>query len=231
MIRGFFFTAKVNRPKLSASSNHWRRPKFVLFICLTVVRKKQQTHNAGRHETCSPMNATIRIFALCALMMNGCMAGFFYAWSVSGLGGLDLLDAKSAIHAMRMINADIRQLLFMLTFAGTPIVTGFTFILVIARRDFLPAFFIFVAIMLYLAGAILVTAKYNLPLNHAIDTVDLPALTTSEAAAIWENFVDRWSYWNWVRTASSLGALLCCAFALLFMSPSHRAHRLFWTSR
>jgi len=63
--------------------------------------------------------------------------------------------------------------------------------------------------VLYVAGMFLVTMFFNVPLNNALVAVSNESRT---GAAIWKDYVRRWTRWNHVRTAS------CVAASALFIA-------------
>jgi uncharacterized membrane protein len=66
--------------------------------------------------------------------------------------------------------------------------------------------------LIYLAGAIGVTAAANVPMNDALATL---APDAADAAARWSRYVVDWTAWNHVRAATSLAAALLLTLALL----------------
>lgn len=66
--------------------------------------------------------------------------------------------------------------------------------------------------VLYLTGNVVVTIACNVPLNDR-----LAALKSSEgpeAAALWNEYLRRWTAWNHVRTATGLAAAATLTAAL-----------------
>ncbi len=65
---------------------------------------------------------------------------------------------------------------------------------------------------LYLFGCIGVTGTRNVPLNNLLATVD-PA--DESAWSVWDLYLERWTWWNHVRTAASLAAAIAFVAAFL----------------
>ena len=65
--------------------------------------------------------------------------------------------------------------------------------------------------VLYLAGTLLVTMVFNVPLNDLLADADV---TSAEGVRIWQSYVPRWTMWNHVRTVASLAAM--ASFILAF---------------
>lgn len=69
------------------------------------------------------MVAEIRVpqksLAILSLILSAAIFGFFYAWTVSTMWGLDQADPKVAIAAMQAMNANVRNAAFAPAFFGT----------------------------------------------------------------------------------------------------------------
>ncbi len=65
--------------------------------------------------------------------------------------------------------------------------------------------------LFYLAGIIMVTMAFNVPLNEALAGVD-PA--SAEASTLWARYLDQWVMWNHVRTVAGVAALASFIMAL-----------------
>jgi len=63
----------------------------------------------------------------------------------------------------------------------------------------------------YLAGAMLVTFAFNVPLNDMLATVDL---ASAEGASQWAGYLTTWTNWNHVRAAAAL--LAAASFTVSF---------------
>jgi uncharacterized membrane protein len=57
---------------------------------------------------------------------------------------------------------------------------------------------------LYVVGTFIVTMKFNVPRNVALDAVDP---VSAEGARLWLSYLSEWTAWNHVRAAAALGAL------------------------
>lgn len=65
---------------------------------------------------------------------------------------------------------------------------------------------------LYLGGAMVVTAAFNLPRNDSLATVDPEG---DDAASRWSQYLAEWTFWNHVRGAGALAASATLIGALL----------------
>jgi len=152
--------------------------------------------------------------ALTALVLMGAIAGFFYAWSVSVIPGLDLATEEGAISAMQAINRAVRNPVFFVTFFLTPAVTVLAAMLAWRDGRRLAALFLASAAAVYVIGAMAPTVAVNVPMNAALAGLGAEAVA-ADAGTIWAEYSGRWTVWNHVRTAASALALLLVGAALL----------------
>lgn len=157
--------------------------------------------------------------ALVAVVLAGATFGFFYAWVCSTMWGLDAIGPRSAIEAMNGINAAVQNLVFLPSFALTPVALGLAAVLALAAGRHASAGLLGAAASLVVLGVVVVTFRVHLPLNDALAATGVPA-DPAEAARIWQDFSGRWQRWNLVRMATSGLALLLAALGLALLRTS-----------
>jgi Predicted integral membrane protein len=160
--------------------------------------------------------------AFLSLLMTGAIFGFFYAWVVSTMWGLDAADPRIAIAAMQAMNASVRNAAFAPVFFGTPFVLLLTAAATL-NRDRRAAWLFAVAGVIYLVGGLILTASVNVPMNEALAALPVPADAT-EAAAIWAGYSPRWQAYNLIRTLVSGLALAITGLGLWRLGRAHRHH-------
>jgi uncharacterized membrane protein len=169
------------------------------------------TERVNRNEYYA-MERAMRAVVLLALMLNGAIFGFFYAWLCSTMWGLDQLPPGVAIQAMQAMNATVRNMVFAPAFFGTgpvELLTGLALWTTGLRR---PAALMALAGMAYILGALLPTMLVNVPMNEALALVDP---TSADAAEVWAAYSGPWQGWNIARTVASGLALALCGLALV----------------
>ena len=124
----------------------------------------------------------------------GVVAGFLFAFSVGIMTALGGLPGEQGAAAMRAINRDILNPVFLGFFVGTGAVCVALAGTVVITGGPVPAV---VAAGLYLVGVIGVTGLVNVPLNDALDA----------GRVRWEDYRVRWIRWNHVRVVAGAGAL------------------------
>lgn len=140
----------------------------------------------------------------------GVNAGLFFIFSVCIMGALGRLPAAQGVAAMQSINVVILNPWFMLAFLGTALLS--LVLVAVAVFTGSPArLYAIAGGLLFLAGTILVTMVFNVPMNNKLEAL-LPQ--SEEAARLWSStYLVDWVRWNHVRTLSSLGALGCFVMA------------------
>ena len=154
--------------------------------------------------------ASHRIAALLPVLMTGLMAGFFYAFSVCVMGGLDRTEPAAAIAAMQGINEAVRNPVFFVTFFLTPAIALGSAAFLHATGASRSAVLVAVSAAIYLV-AVAMTAIVNVPMNEALALVEPDA---PDAARIWADYSARWTFWNTARTFASLAALAVAGLAV-----------------
>ena len=144
-----------------------------------------------------------------ALALFGLMAGFFYAYSVSVMPGLDQAAPAVAVEAMQGINRAVRNPVFFVTFFLTPAVALGAAALQLRAGTRAAAVWLALAIGVYGLGAMLPTVLVNVPLNEALAAAGPPAVEQA-----WQDYAPQWSAFNDLRTGAALVALLFSASAL-----------------
>ncbi len=174
-------------------------------------------------EASASTNLTLALAASAAaatLMLAGGIAGFFYAYSSSVMFGLNAIDPRDAIVAMKGINATVRNAVFAPAFFGTPVAALVTAFLFFRLGRAAAAGAMALAGLVYLLGAFAPTALVNVPMNDALAGLVVPE-SLQEAARIWADYAERWTWWNTLRTTFSAGSLLLVGYAL-FAAGSRR---------
>jgi uncharacterized membrane protein len=136
------------------------------------------------------------VVAVAAVVGSGLVAGLFVTFSISVMPALTRLPAARAAAAMQQINRAILNPVFGLLFGGTAVLA----VTVAATTGITGTPLRLVGALLLLAGAYLVTAAVNVPLNNALDRADPDG---PEIVTAWERFAGPWTRWNHVRALTS----------------------------
>lgn len=143
------------------------------------------------------MSNPITALTVAAAVGSGLVAGFFFAFSVVVMKALGRLPPHQGIAAMQRINVVVLNTWFFTAFFGTAAVclslAGWSVLNLPVRG----AVHLLAASVLYLAGVILVTIAFNVPLNNALARVDPGSV---EGVRLWLRYLSVWTRWNHVRT-------------------------------
>lgn len=147
-----------------------------------------------------------------AVVATGLMAGFFFAFSTIGMGGLRAAPPIDGLRSMQAINrvAD-RSPLLMLGLFGTAAVTVVLAVRSLGRLDETSGVLQLIAGALYIVGVIVLTMGYHVPRNIALGRLDADSPGSIEA---WRRYAAEWTAWNHVRTVAPLVSAILYAVSL-----------------
>ena len=151
----------------------------------------------------------------CAAITTALMAGLFYAYSCSVNPGLNRLPDTDYLMAMQSINRAIQNPIFFVSFMGAPILLIWSTWLQYGQPHSTRFWLLLAATIVYLLGALAVTAFGNIPLNEALDKFPIQTASADEIAAQRVKFEIPWNNWHTLRTIASLVALVFVIMACL----------------
>lgn len=131
----------------------------------------------------------------------GLIAGLYFAFSAFIMTAFSRIEQAHGVAAMNAINATILQSAFMPIFLGTTLAALVLAILAAFRWGQPGSTAMIVGGLVYVLGMFVVTMVFNVPLNNS-----LAAVGPADAPAVWAHYLKDWTWWNHVRTLSSLAA-------------------------
>lgn len=158
------------------------------------------------------MSSLTIITGILALLGSAIIAGVFFAFSNFIMGALERLDAGHGMAAMQSINVVVLNPFFLGVFSGTAVVSLVAAGLAVAAFGLVNALWFVVGALLYCLGTFVLTGAGNVPLNNR-----LAAASTSDpgAAGLWQDYLDRWTWLNTIRTVASTAAALLFGLGLI----------------
>ena len=158
------------------------------------------------------MNILVIVTAITALLGSAIIGGVFFAFSSFVMKALARVPSSEGIAAMQSINVVVLNPTFLGAFMGTAVISLLVAALAVKEWGTPSASLFLAGAMLYFVGTFLVTGLGNVPLND-----QLAALSASDAEAIsvWENYLDRWTLLNTIRTVAAVAATLMFTLGLL----------------
>ena len=134
---------------------------------------------------------------LTAILLTGLSAGLFYAWAVSVIPGTRRIPDRSYLETMQAINRVILNPGFFVIFLGA-------LLLMLGN-----VYFQFVA-------DVGITVFGNVPMNEALDLVQLDSIAAEELKLIRLSYEDRWNKLPSIRTTFSVISLVLLLLAVRF---------------
>ena len=160
------------------------------------------------------MEITLKIIVLyIAILLTGLSAGLFYAWQVSVIPGTKLTQDYTYIETMQKINRAIINPPFMLIFLGSLLIQILSVILYWNTE--MSLWLILSATLVYGAGTVIITGLGNVPLNDALDELQLNDLSKEEISKERHDYEVPWNRLHLIRTIFSVISfmlLLAAAF-------------------
>ena len=154
------------------------------------------------------------IALLAAAFTTALIAGLFYAWSCSVNPGLGKLPDAGYLAAMQSLNREILNPLFFMSFMGTvillPVSTWMQYSNPVSTRFYL----MLGATLVYGIGTFGVTMLGNVPLNNALDGINLqssPEVLHQQR----ELFEGPWNRLHSIRTIANAIALILVLLACI----------------
>ncbi len=149
------------------------------------------------------MPSWLSILTLLAALGSGIMAGLFFAFSAFIMQAFARRPAPVGIAAMQSINETILKPIFFLVFFGTAVLSALLAILAAIAWYDAGSSWRLAGGLLYLAGSIGITMRWNVPLNNRLATV---TPESAEGATVWAHYLEVWTRWNHLRTVACIAA-------------------------
>lgn len=159
---------------------------------------------------------SLTLFA--ALILTGLSAGLFYAWLVSVIPGTRKVVDLTYLQSMQSINRAILNPAFFLIFFGSPVLLAVS---AIQQYNSGALFwYLLAATIVYLIGTFGVTAFGNVPLNDALDVIDLQELTEGKIVEFRKTYEVKWNRLHVIRTVFAVLAFMVAVFgAISYYKP------------
>lgn len=151
-----------------------------------------------------------------AIILTGLSAGLFYAWQVSVIPGTKRVQDLTYIETMQKINRAIINPAFMLIFLGsvlTQIITVFLY-----RSSGSPFWLILSATFMYGIGTVIVTGLGNVPLNNALDELNINGLSREKISKERHDYETPWNQLHIIRTGFSVLSFMLLLVAAFIVS-------------
>lgn len=138
--------------------------------------------------------------AIAAAVGSGLIAGLFFVFSICVMRALSELPDACGTAAMQAINRVIVNPVYLLAFMGTAALSAAVSVIVLGLLDDANPI-LAAGALAYVIGGFLVTIVFNVPMNDALADLDADA---PDSAAVWQDYLVRWTRWNHVRTVACI---------------------------
>src|SRR5690606_5160320 len=119
-----------------------------------------------------------KILLLLAVLLTGMVCGLFYGYQCSVIGGLGKLPDKEYLRAFQEINKAILNPWFFASFLGCLLILPLTAWRCYQSGMQASFYFLLAATIVYIIGVFGITMSRNVPLNDALASLNLDALST-----------------------------------------------------
>ena len=156
------------------------------------------------------MSNWIYVLVIATLLGSALVGGIFFAFSTFIMKALGRIPSAEGIRAMQSINIVVINPMVMGALFGTAILSAAISVLVIGGwAGTLPHWF-FVGSLLYIFGTFFVTAFGNVPLNNRLESA-----SPNTGEQLWRQYLNKWTFWNHVRTVAAMIAAFCFIMGLI----------------
>lgn len=153
---------------------------------------------------------SLTLFA--AIVLTGLSAGLFYAWLVSVIPGTRKVVDTTYLESMQSINRAILNPAFFLVFFGSLLALAISTIQ--HFNSGIPFWWLLAATIAYLLGTFGVTVFGNVPLNDALDVLNLAELSETKIVDFRKSYEGKWNRLHLIRTVF---AVLSFLFSLIVL--------------
>jgi uncharacterized membrane protein len=159
------------------------------------------------------MNAAATLTVVLALLGSALIGGVFFAFSSFVMTALGRLPSSEGMAAMQSINVVVLNRSFLGGFMGTALVSLLAAVLAGVAWSAPAASFVIAGALSYLVGTFLLTGIGNVPLNERLAEA---SADDPDAVQTWDDYLDRWTRLNTVRTvAATVASVLLIAGLML----------------
>jgi uncharacterized membrane protein len=144
------------------------------------------------------------IILITTTVFSGLMAGLFYAWSISVTPGLARINDLSYLQAFQSMNRAIINPVFFVVFFGLVILLPMLSYFSYQNSTSYQFWYVILATILYFVGIMGVTIGGNVPLNNALEALQIESMTPEQMDEFRKGFESKWNRLNHIRTISSI---------------------------
>lgn len=137
-----------------------------------------------------------------ATLLVALVAGFVFAFASVVMPGIAKLGDREFIRSFQVIDGVIQagQPVFGLVWMGSAVALLLSAVMGVLQLDGIERAFVVVSALAYVFGVQVPTFRINVPLNNALQKLDVDAMDEDALASARQSFEGRWVKWNSIRT-------------------------------
>ena len=143
---------------------------------------------------------------MAAILSCSLVAGLVYGFAVVVMPGIARLPDRDFLRAFKLMDGVIQggQPAFLLVWVGSIVSVAVMLLLGTQRLDGVELVLMWVAGGVYVLTVQGPTVRFNIPLNNAVQALDLDAMNEPELAEARAQFEAPWNRWNRFRTSTAI---------------------------
>ena len=159
----------------------------------------------------------LELFLILATLLVALVAGFVFAFATVVMPGIHKLGDKEFIRSFQVIDGVIQagQPVFGLVWMGSAVALLVSAVMGALQLDGIERVFIVISALVYVFGVQVPTFRINVPLNNALQRLDIDAMDEDALASARHAFENRWVKWNSIRTV--MASLVSVALMLVLL--------------
>ena len=178
-----------------------------------------QRKTVGRLHWLGARKMTLDIFSITlmlSILLCSLVAGLMFGFAVVVMPGIAKLPDRDYLISFKQMDGIIQnnQPAFMLVWVGSVVSIIVASILGVQNLVTSQTNLLWLALGFYLLGVQLPTARFNIPLNNALQNMDLMTSEASELATFRLNFETQWNRWNRFRVFNAIVSVMIMIFLL-----------------
>ena len=152
------------------------------------------------------------ILLIITILTTGLLAGLFYGYSCSVIGGLGNLPDIQYLEAFQSIDRAIQNPVFLFSFMGNVFLLPVVAIIMNKSGAVVSFQFLLIATLVYVIGVLGITIFCNIPLNEQLARFQIANADADEISAMRKAFEKPWNYFHSIRT---IAAIISFSFSIL----------------
>ncbi len=159
----------------------------------------------------------LELVLILATLLCALTAGFVFAFATVVMPGIGKLGDREFIRSFQVIDGIIQagQPVFGLVWMGSVVALLLSAVMGALQLDGIERVLVVVSALVYVLGVQVPTFRINVPLNNALQRLDINAMDEDALASARRTFENRWVRWNSIRTVLASLVSVALMFVLL----------------